>query len=144
MEATHAARPREHTRSASPPLVAAGAPADRWQRRRLGRLRRQRQQQQGRDEGDLGAQRRGLAGRAATASDFVKTWEAFKAKSQNAPGFTAVIDKVEAPDEKTVKITLKDVFAPFLTTHASSAEGIWFIPVETIDNGQVQKDPVGT
>ncbi len=85
-----------------------------------------------------------MNGRAATAQDFVKTWDAFKAASQNAPTFTNVIDQVEAPDAQTVKITLKEVFAPFLTTHASSAEGLWFIPVETIDNGQVQRDPVGT
>lgn len=85
-----------------------------------------------------------MNGRAATAQDFLKTWEAFKTASQNAPTFTNVIDKVEAPDAQTVKITLKEVFAPFLTTHASSAEGVWFIPVETIDNGQVQRDPVGT
>jgi hypothetical protein len=63
---------------------------------------------------------------------------------QSAPTFTNVIDKVEAPDAQTVKITLKEVSAPFLTTHASSAEGPWFILVETIDSGQVQRDPVGT
>ncbi len=85
-----------------------------------------------------------MNGRTATAQDFVKTWEAFKGKSQNAAKFNNVIDRVEAPDEKTIKFTLKEPFAPFLTTHASSPEGIWFIPAETIDNGQVQRDPVGT
>ena len=73
-----------------------------------------------------------MNGRAATAQDFVKTWEAFKAKSQNAAKFNNVIDRVEAPDDKTIKFTLKEAFAPFLVTHASSPEGIWFIPVETI------------
>jgi peptide/nickel transport system substrate-binding protein len=85
-----------------------------------------------------------LNGRAATARDFVQTWEYFRTKSQNAAAFNGVVDRIEAPDEKTVKITLKEAFAPFLVTHASSPEGIWFIPVETIENGQVQKDPVGT
>jgi peptide/nickel transport system substrate-binding protein len=85
-----------------------------------------------------------LNGRTATARDFVNTWEYFKAKSQNAGAFNSVIDKVEAPDDKTIKFTLKNTFAPFLTTHASSPEGIWLIPVETIESGQAQKDPVGT
>jgi peptide/nickel transport system substrate-binding protein len=85
-----------------------------------------------------------LNGRAATARDFLQTWDYFKTKSQNAASFSGVIDRVEAPDEKTIKVTLKDAFSPFLVTHASSAEGIWFIPAETIESGQAQKDPVGT
>ncbi len=85
-----------------------------------------------------------MNGRAATAQDWVKTWEAFKAKSQSAASYTDVIDKFEAPDDKTVKVTLKEPFAAFLITQMSSAEGLWFIPAETIDNGQVQRDPVGT
>jgi len=83
-------------------------------------------------------------GRAAKASDFAKSWEVFKAKSQNAAVFNAVIDKLETPDEKTIKITLKAPYAPFLTSHASTPEGIWFIPVESIDGGQANTDPVGT
>jgi ABC-type transport system substrate-binding protein len=85
-----------------------------------------------------------MNGRAATASDFLATYEAFKGVSQNGAAWTQVVDKMEAPDEKTIKITLKSAFAPFLTTHASSAEGVWFIPVETITNDQVKTRPVGT
>jgi peptide/nickel transport system substrate-binding protein len=85
-----------------------------------------------------------MNGRAATAGDWVKTYEAFKKASQNAPGWTAVVDKVEATDDTHLRITLKSAFAPFLVTHASSAEAVWFIPVETIDNEQAKKDPVGT
>jgi peptide/nickel transport system substrate-binding protein len=85
-----------------------------------------------------------LNGRPATARDFVATWEVFKTKSQNAATFTGVVDRVEAPDDQTVKFTLKEAYAPFLTTHASTPEGIWLIPVETIESGQVQTDPVGT
>jgi peptide/nickel transport system substrate-binding protein len=85
-----------------------------------------------------------LNGRTATATDFVKTYEAFLATSQNAAGWKAVVDKVEAPDEKTVRISLKTPFAPFLTTHASSAEAVWFIPAETIDSGLAKRDPIGT
>ena len=85
-----------------------------------------------------------LNGRAATAGDWVKTYQAFLAGSQNAPGWQQVVDKVEATDEKTLKITLKSAFAPFLVTHAASSQAVWFIPVETIANDQVKKDPVGT
>lgn len=85
-----------------------------------------------------------MNGRAATAQDFVKTWEVFSKVSPNAAKYNGIIDKVEAPDEKTVKMTLKQAFAPFLHAIAASAEGIWFIPVETIDSGQAKQDPVGT
>jgi peptide/nickel transport system substrate-binding protein len=85
-----------------------------------------------------------LNGRPATAGDWVQSYQAFLTTSQNAPGWTQVIDKVEAPDDKTLKVTLKAPFAPFLVTHASSAQGMWFIPVETISNDQAKKDPVGT
>jgi peptide/nickel transport system substrate-binding protein len=85
-----------------------------------------------------------MNGRAATAGDFVKTYEVFAKVSPNAAKFGGIIDKVEAPDEKTIKITLKQPFAPFLHAIAASAEGVWFIPVETIDSGQAKQDPVGT
>lgn len=83
-------------------------------------------------------------GRAAKATDFAKSWEVFKTKSQNAAAFNAVIDKLETPDDKTIKITLKAPYAPFLSVHASTPEGIWFVPVESIDGDQVHTDPVGT
>jgi ABC-type transport system substrate-binding protein len=85
-----------------------------------------------------------MNGRAATATDFVKTYDAFLKISQNGAGWKAVVDKITAPDEKTIKIQLVAPYAPFLITHASSAEALWFIPAETIDNDQVKKDPVGT
>jgi peptide/nickel transport system substrate-binding protein len=85
-----------------------------------------------------------LNGREATAQDILKTWEAFQKISQNASSYTDVVAKLEAPDNKTIKITLKDPSAPFLIVHASSAEGFWFVPVETIENNQAQTDPVGT
>jgi ABC-type transport system substrate-binding protein len=85
-----------------------------------------------------------MNGRAATATDFVNTYNAFLKISQNGAGWKAVVDKITAPDEKTIKIQLIAPYAPFLITHASSAEAVWFIPAETIDNDQVKKDPVGT
>lgn len=85
-----------------------------------------------------------MNGRAATATDFVKTYEAFGKISQNGAGWKAVVDSITAPDEKTIKISLKAPYAPFLITHASSAEAMWFIPAETIDSDQAKKDPVGT
>src|SRR5690606_32154506 len=50
----------------------------------------------------------------------------------------------EAVDEHRIKFTLREPYAPFLVVQASTYEGLWFIPVETINNGQVQSDPVGT
>ena len=85
-----------------------------------------------------------LNGRAITATDYVKSYEAFAKVSQNGAKFGGVIDKVEAPDEKTVKFTLKQPFAPFLSSMIASAEGPWLIPVETIDSGQAKQDPVGS
>jgi peptide/nickel transport system substrate-binding protein len=85
-----------------------------------------------------------MNGRKMTANDILATWEAFKTLSQNAAGWNLVVNTFEAPDEKTIKITLKSPFAPFLTTHASSAEALWLIPAEIIENDQVKTDPVGT
>ncbi|MGK2965108.1 MAG: ABC transporter substrate-binding protein [Tepidiformaceae bacterium] len=85
-----------------------------------------------------------MNGRAATAQDFVSTWEFFSASAINASRFNQVISRVEAPDAKTIKITLKEPNAPFLVVGAGSDQGVWFIPIETINNDQVKKDPVGT
>lgn len=85
-----------------------------------------------------------LNGRAATARDWMQSYEAFLGKSQNGNKWKSLVAKAEAPDDKTIKITLVNPFAPFLTSHASTPEGPWFIPVETISNNQVLKDPVGT
>lgn len=85
-----------------------------------------------------------MNGRKVTAQDIVLGYGAFNEKSQNASGWKAIVDKFEATDEKTIKITVKSPFAPFLTTHASSTEAFWYIPVESIDGGQAKTSPVGT
>jgi len=85
-----------------------------------------------------------LNGRKATAEDFVQTYQAFVSLAQNAALYEGVVDRVEAIDEHRLKFTLKEPYAPFLVVQASTYEGLWFIPVETINNGQVQTDPVGT
>ncbi|MFN0096700.1 MAG: ABC transporter substrate-binding protein [Dehalococcoidia bacterium] len=85
-----------------------------------------------------------LNGKAATAHDFVTTYNAFLKTSQNQAKFSAVIDSLTAPDEKTLVAKLKSPFAPFLTSMAASTEGVWFIPAETIDSGQAKQDPIGT
>ena len=85
-----------------------------------------------------------MNGRAMTATDIVNTYTAFLGKSQNAAGWKAVVSSFDATDEKTITIKLNNPFAPFLTSHASSTEALWLIPVETIDNDQVKSDPVGS
>ncbi|MGK2965107.1 MAG: ABC transporter substrate-binding protein, partial [Tepidiformaceae bacterium] len=85
-----------------------------------------------------------MNGRQATAKDFLATWDFFKSSAINASRFNQVVDKIEAPDDSTIKITLKEPNAPFMVVGAGSDQGVWFIPVETINNDQVKKDPVGT
>src|SRR5262249_40595453 len=85
-----------------------------------------------------------MNGRQATAQDFIRTWDAFRTSSQSRALYTDVIDKMEAPDDTTIRVSMKSPFAPFQSELMASAEGLWFVPVETIDNNQVQSDPVGT
>jgi len=85
-----------------------------------------------------------MKGRQATAEDFVQTYQAFASMAQNAALYEGTIDNVEAVDQYRIRITLKEPYAPFLVIQASTYEGLWFIPVETINNGQMQTDPVGT
>ncbi len=85
-----------------------------------------------------------MDGRQMTAEDVVNTYQAFLSLSQNAAVYEEVIESMEATDEFTIQVTLNEPFAPFLSVHASTPEGLWLIPVETIDSGQVQEDPVGT
>jgi ABC-type transport system substrate-binding protein len=85
-----------------------------------------------------------MSGRQATAQDFIKTWDAFRTNSQSRALYTDVIDKMEALDATTIRVSMKSPFAPFQSELMASAEGLWFVPVETIDNNQVQSDPVGT
>ncbi|MGE0572486.1 MAG: ABC transporter substrate-binding protein [Dehalococcoidia bacterium] len=85
-----------------------------------------------------------MNGRAMTAPDIVKSYDAFLAKSQQANGWKAVVDSIEATDEKTLKVKMLSPFAPFLVTNISNPEHFWLIPVETIDNDQVKTQPVGS
>jgi peptide/nickel transport system substrate-binding protein len=96
-----------------------------------------------------------MNGRVATATDFLKSYEAFvqtpplalaPGASFGAPvwkSWTDVVDRVAAPDEKTVRITLKAPNAAFYL-RLSSDRDFWFVPVESIDGGQARTDPVGT
>ena len=85
-----------------------------------------------------------LDGREVTARDVLASYETFIATSSNAGGWTQIIESADAPDDRTFRVRLKTPFAPFLTTHASSPDAFWFIPVESIAGGQAQTSPVGT
>ncbi len=92
-----------------------------------------------------------LSGRVATATDFVKAYGAFVGEKSSVgvqppqpKTWTDVVDKITAPDERTVKITVKAPYAPFLATRAASDRDMWLVPVETIDSGAARTDPVGT
>jgi peptide/nickel transport system substrate-binding protein len=85
-----------------------------------------------------------MNGRKATAQDFLATYDFFINQAINRARFAAIVDKIEAPDAQTIKFTLKGPNATFIVNGAASDQGVWFIPVETINNDQVKKDPVGT
>ena len=87
-----------------------------------------------------------LNGRAVTATDCVKAYEALVRLStpRTSTNWTSVIDRVEAPDEGTVKFTLKAPYAPFFHTLLASDQGLWIIPPETMESGQAATDPVGS
>ena len=86
-----------------------------------------------------------MNGAQANAEDFAETYQAFLALSPNAATYQDVIESLEATDEYTLEIRTSRPFAPFLTLHASTPEGVWFIPVRAIDGGQVHDDgQIGT
>jgi peptide/nickel transport system substrate-binding protein len=85
-----------------------------------------------------------LNGREVTARDVAASYAIFAAQSLSAGAWTNIVDRVEATDDRTVRLTLKAPFAPFLVTHASSPEGFWFVPEAIIESGQAKTDPVGT
>jgi len=85
-----------------------------------------------------------MNGRQATVQDFDQTWQYFAAQAINAARFTNIIEKFEITDDETITITLNEPNAPFVHNGLASDQGVYFIPVETINNDQIRTDPVGT
>lgn len=82
-------------------------------------------------------------GRDVTAEDVIATFT----RIQKLPGHQAYmldqIEKMEAIDDKTVEITLKQQFAPFLSNMANHF--MWILPKEAIDGKiDIEKTAVGS
>jgi peptide/nickel transport system substrate-binding protein len=84
-----------------------------------------------------------LNGRKLTAEDVLYTAERFAKEGANRGSWNNTVDKVEAVDPQTFKITLKAPNAWFLGLSASP-EHLWIIPKETVDQELTEKQPVGS
>ncbi len=82
-----------------------------------------------------------LNGRAFEAADVKFAYERF-AKEGVSKSYWTELDKIEAPDKKTVKITLKKPLADFITPLASAYQTIF--PKELVDSGEIEKKAIGT
>jgi peptide/nickel transport system substrate-binding protein len=83
-----------------------------------------------------------MNGRPVTAQDVAWSFEHFMATSPQKSTF-AQVDKVSAPDDRTVQFTLKDVYAPFEAQ--IGAPLFWVVPKEVVDaDGDVTKRTVGS
>jgi peptide/nickel transport system substrate-binding protein len=82
-----------------------------------------------------------LNGRAFEAADVKFAYERF-AREGVSRSYWTELDKIEAPDKKTVKITLKKPLADFITPLASAYQTIF--PKELVDSGEIEKKAIGT
>ncbi len=83
-----------------------------------------------------------LNGRPLTAEDILFSARRISQDSPNRGSWNDVVDRVEAPDDRTVIVRLKKVFAPGLN-HFANPELFRVQPKELIDAG-LQERPVGT
>jgi peptide/nickel transport system substrate-binding protein len=84
-----------------------------------------------------------LNGRAVTVQDALYTEERFKSMSANALSWSNVVSKLEAIDEKTMRLNLSKPFAPIFNL-LGSAEHMKFIPPEIVEDETVAEHPVGS
>ena len=82
-------------------------------------------------------------GRAITADDLKFSWSRMTADTTPNANQVAFVDKLEAPDDKTVKFTLKQPFADFL---ALLADMNYFVimPAEADGKFDAAKTPIGS
>jgi ABC-type transport system substrate-binding protein len=71
------------------------------------------------------------------------TAERFSKEGANRGSWNQTVDKVEAVDASTVKITLKAPNAWFLGL-AASPEHLWIIPREAVEQDLTEKTPIGS
>ena len=85
-------------------------------------------------------------GRPLTSEDVKYTYERIinPDTASIAKSFFDVIDKIETPDPQTVKITLKEPYAPFLVNTASTWAGIVAKEIVDANNGDLNKVEAGS
>lgn len=83
-------------------------------------------------------------GQPITADDVIFTIDTIRNPETGAPGISQYdkVDKIEKIDDKTVKITLKQVYAPFL--YSLVAEVVPSHVLKDIPVTELQKNPYGT
>ncbi|WP_219835720.1 ABC transporter substrate-binding protein [Paenibacillus sp. R14(2021)] len=88
-------------------------------------------------------------GQPVTADDVKYTYDTIRNPDAGAPGISTVdkIDKITKIDEHTVEIKLKQIYAPFLYTLASSIVPYHIlkdVPVKELEKNPYGKDPAKT
>ncbi|WP_410770135.1 ABC transporter substrate-binding protein [Fontibacillus sp. BL9] len=88
-------------------------------------------------------------GQPVTADDIIFTFDTVRNPDAGAPGISLFdkVDKVEKVDDKTVKITLKQVYSPFqytLVTELVPAHVLKDIPVKELQANAYGTDPAKT
>jgi peptide/nickel transport system substrate-binding protein len=82
-----------------------------------------------------------LDGRPFVADDVRFAFERYRAGGVNTSYWVGA-DTIEAPDSKTLKVTLKKPLADFLTPLASAYQTIF--PRELVDSGEIETKVIGT
>lgn len=83
-----------------------------------------------------------LNGRRVSASDITLSYERYQQLSANATRWNQHVEGLAA-QANTVTMRTREAFAPFLTL-AGSAQDLWILPRETIDDGTIAQRPVGS
>jgi len=82
-----------------------------------------------------------LNGRSFVAADVKFAYERYAAEGVHR-SFWVQLDKIETPNDQTLKVTLKRSLADFINPLASRYQTIF--PHETVDDGSVDKKVIGT
>lgn len=88
-------------------------------------------------------------GQPVTADDVIFTFDTVRNPETGAPGISTLdkVDKIEKVDDKTVKITLKQIYAPFqysLVSEIVPAHVLKDVPVKELQAHAYGKDPAKT
>lgn len=83
-----------------------------------------------------------LNGRRVSTSDITFSYERYQQLSPNAPRWNSHVEGLTAQAD-TVTVRTREPFAPLLTL-VGSAQDLWILPQETVDDGTIALRPVGS